>query len=158
MSGSKTNANQFRSAEAAFTSGRVGSAKRSGWVLMVALVAIGVFLGISTVGIRWMLRSRQEMRVERDLLQVGLLFDAGISRAMSSYVADGGYQGEVWLDQFDVGSGRRTSVEIREELGDAGITPGDNVNGKAFEILVRMERQDQKPNSIQRTKKVFLNR
>lgn len=158
MCSSKTNASNLRSAEASIWCIRARGAKRSGWVLIVALVAIGVFLGISTVGIRWMLRSRQEMRVERDLLQVGLLIDAGITRAMSSYSADREYRGELWLDQFDVGSGRRMRVEIREDLGDVVLEQVDNVDGKGFEIVVRMERQDQTPNSIQRTKRVILNR
>lgn len=158
MCSNKTKASNFRSAEASILCVRARGAKRSGWVLIVALVAIGVFLGISTVGIRWMLRSRQEMRVERDLLQVGLLIDAGITRAMSSYSADREYRGELWLDQFDVGSGRRMRVEIREDLGDVLLEQVDNVDGKGFEIVVRMERQDQTPNSIQRTKRVILNR
>ncbi len=158
MCSSKTNASNLRRAEASIWCIRARGTKRSGWVLMVALVAIGVFLGISTVGIRWMLRSRQEMRVERDLLQVGLLIDAGITRAMSSYSADREYRGELWLDQFDVGSGRRMRVEIREDLGDVVLEQVDNVDGKGFEIVVRMERQDQTPNSIQRTKRVILNR
>ncbi len=158
MCSSKTNASNLRSAEASIWCIRARGAKRSGWVLIVALVAIGVFLGISTVGIRWMLRSRQEMRVERDLLQVGLLIDAGITRAMSSYSADREYRGELWLDQFDVGSGRRMRVEIREDFGDVLLEQVDNVDGKGFEIVVRMERQDQTPNSIQRTKRVILNR
>lgn len=131
---------------------------RSGWVLMVALVAIGVFLGISSVGIRWMLRSRQELRVERDLLQVELLCDAGRTRASSSYVKDREYRGEIWLDQFDIGSGRAMSVEIREDSGDTALTHGENVHGKVFEIVVRMQRRDQTPASIQRTKKVVFER
>lgn len=158
MSGSKPNANKFRCAEASLRSVRVRGANRSGWVLMVALVAIGVFLGISTVGIRWMLRSRQEMRVDRDLIQVGLLIDAGISRAMSSYSADREYRGELWLEQFEVGSGRRMRVEIRENAGDVVLPQVDKVDEKGFEIVVRMERQDQTPNSIQRTKRITLSR
>lgn len=125
---------------------------------MVALVAIGVFLGISSIGIRWMLRSRQELRVERDLLQVELLCDAGRTRAFSSYVKDREYRGEVWLDQFDIGSGREMRVEIREDVDDTTVTHSEHMDRKGFEIMVRMQRRDQTPASIQRTKKVFFER
>jgi|688.fasta_scaffold94295_2 hypothetical protein len=154
----KKNWDEGRIAKTSCTRVRGGNTKRSGWVLMVALVAIGVFLGISSVGIRWMLRSRQELRVERDLLQVELLGDAGRTRAFASYVKDREYRGEVWLDQFDLGSGRAMRVEIREDLEDTARTHGENVNGKVFEIVVRMQRRDQSPASIQRTKRVIFER
>ena len=49
-------------------------------------------------------------------------------------------------------------VEIREDLEDTARTHGENVNGKVFEIVVRMQRRDQSPASIQRTKRVIFER
>ena len=126
--------------------------KKSGWVLIVALVAIAIFTGIATTSIRSLLTARRGMKTERDLLQLQLLCDGGEKRAEAQYREDPGYNGEVWFDRTDAITGHRTTVSIAVET--EGLQ--SDSQARTATILARMEGRNSSPSSIQRTKQIQL--
>lgn len=121
--------------------------KRSGAVLIVALVAIGIFSALAATNIRTLLRHRQSVKSERDLVQVQLLCDAGCDRAVSMFTVDQKYTGEIWLDQREPNTGHSTKVVIQMFLKD----------GEPIAIIqASLEGRSYSPQRIQRTRTIAL--
>ncbi|MFM2219364.1 MAG: hypothetical protein RL240_3682 [Planctomycetota bacterium] len=139
--------------------GRVGS-KRQGWVLVVALVAVSVFVAMSSTSIRWILRSRQSIKTERDVLQLQLLCDAGEMRAKSAFEIDAEYRGEEWLDQDDLVTGRGFQVSIIAdpviEGSGADKVAASDASHRAFQVVARMTGRAHAPETIQRSRIIYL--
>ncbi|MFN6128592.1 MAG: hypothetical protein ACK6DC_01990 [Planctomycetota bacterium] len=121
--------------------------RRSGAVLIVALVAIGIFSALAAANIRTLLRHRQSVKSERDLVQVHLLCDAGCDRAISMFTVDPNYTGELWLDQQDPNSGHHMKVVIRMSFKE----------GEPVAIIqASLEGRSYSPQRIQRTRAIML--
>jgi len=135
--------------------GRVGS-KRQGWVLVVALVAVSVFVAMSSTSIRWILRSRQSIKTERDVLQLQLLCDAGEMRAKSAFEIDAEYRGEEWLDQDDLVTGRGFQVSIIADPVIEGSGADKVASQRAFQVVARMTGRAHAPETIQRSRIIYL--
>lgn len=123
------------------------ASRRSGAILIVALVAVAIFTGLAATNIRWVLRHRQTVKSERDLIQVQLLCDAGCDRAAGRLARDAGYVGEVWIDQQDPDTGVMTKVSI-EILRD-----GDRAIAN---VQASLDSRSHQPTKIQRTRRVLF--
>jgi type II secretory pathway component PulK len=139
--------------------GRIDS-RRQGWVLVLALVAVSVFVAMSSTSIRWILRSRQSIKTERDVLQLQLLCDAGEMRAKSALELDANYRGEDWLDQDDLVTGRglRVSIVADPKIEGASADKADalDASARAFQIVARMTGRAHAPETIQRSRIIYL--
>lgn len=139
--------------------GRIDS-RRQGWVLVLALVAVSVFVAMSSTSIRWILRSRQSIKTERDVLQLQLLCDAGEMRAKSALELDANYRGEDWLDQDDLVTGRglRVSIVADPKIEGASADKADalDASARAFQIVARMTGRAHSPDTIQRSRIIYL--
>jgi type II secretory pathway component PulK len=126
---------------------RAKPSKRSGAVLIVALVAITIFAALAATNIRSLLRHRQSVKTERDMVQVQLLSDAGCDRAVSMFATDPEYLGEVWLDQRNPSTGNRMRVAIRvlRKEGQPIATVQASLEGRSYS-----------PDRIQRTRTIAL--
>ena len=121
--------------------------KRSGATLIVALVAVAIFTSLAATNIRSVLRHRQEVKSERNMIQTQLLCEAGCDRAASMFASNREYAGEVWLDQQDPSTGLVSKVDIRMERKD----------GKAIAIVqASLGGLNQSPQRIQRTRHIVL--
>jgi type II secretory pathway component PulK len=121
--------------------------KRSGATLIVALVAVAIFTSLAATNIRSVLRHRQAVKSERNMIQTQLLCEAGCDRAASMFASNREYAGEVWLDQQDPSTGLVTKVDIRMERKD----------GKAIAIVqASLGGLNQSPQRIQRTRQIVL--
>ena len=121
--------------------------KRSGAILIVALVAVAIFTSLAATNIRSVLRHRQAVKSERNMIQTQLLCEAGCDRAASMFASNQEYAGEVWLDMQDPGTGLVTKVDIRMERKD----------GKAIAIVqASLGGLNQSPQRIQRTRHIVL--
>jgi hypothetical protein len=123
------------------------ASRRSGAILIVALVAVAIFTGLAATNIRWVLRHRQTVKSEKDLIQVQLLCDAGCDRAAGRLASDAGYTGEVWIDQQDPDTGVMTKVSI-EILRDQ-----DRVTAN---VQASLDGRSHQPTKIQRTRRVVF--
>jgi type II secretory pathway component PulK len=122
--------------------------KRSGATLIVALVAVAIFTSLAATNIRFVLRHRQAVKSERNMIQTQLLCEAGCDRAASMFASNREYAGEVWLDLQDPSTGLVTKVDIRMERKD----------GKAIAIVqASLGGLNQSPQRIQRTRHIVLN-
>ena len=139
--------------------GRIDS-RRQGWVLVLALVAVSVFVAMSSTSIRWILRSRQSIKTERDVLQLQLFCDAGEMRAKSALELDANYRGEDWLDQDDLVTGRglRVSIVADPKIEGASADKADalDASARAFQIVARMTGRAHAPETIQRSRIIYL--
>jgi type II secretory pathway component PulK len=126
---------------------RTKPSKRSGAVLIVALVAITIFAALAATNIRSLLRHRQSVKTERDMVQVQLLSDAGCDRAASMFATDPGYTGEVWLDQLNPSTGHRVRVAIR-------VLRKEDV--PIASVQASLEGRSYSPDRIQRTRTIAL--
>ena len=121
--------------------------KRSGAILIVALVAVAIFTSLAATNIRSVLRHRQAVKSERNMIQTQLLCEAGCDRAASMLALNREYAGEVWLDLQDPSTGLVTKVDIRMERKD----------GKAIAIVqASLGGLNQSPQRIQRTRHIVL--
>jgi type II secretory pathway component PulK len=121
--------------------------KRSGAILIVALVAVAIFTSLAATNIRSVLRHRQAVKSERNMIQTQLLCEAGCDRAASMFAMNREYAGEVWLDQQDPSTGLVTKVDIRMERKD----------GKAIaSVQASLGGLNQSPQRIQRTRQIVL--
>jgi len=121
--------------------------KRSGAILIVALVAVAIFTSLAAANIRSVLRHRQAVKSERNMIQTQLLCEAGCDRAASMFASNREYAGEVWLDLQDPSTGLVTKVDIRMERKD----------GKAIAIVqASLGGLNQSPQRIQRTRHIVL--
>lgn len=121
--------------------------KRSGAVLIIALVAIAIFGALAATHIRSLLQHRQSVKAERDMIQVQFLCDAGCDRAVSMVAADPKYSGEMWLDQLDPSTGHRMKVAIR--ILRKGSEPIASVEAS-------LDGRRYSPERIQRTRTIAL--
>lgn len=121
--------------------------RRSGAILIVALVALAIFASLSTTSIRSLLSHRQAVKTERDLIQAELLCDAGCDRAASRHAEDPAYAGELWLDQKDPDTGvvMQVAIEILHKEGKTTASIRTSVGGR-----------NQLPAKIQRTRTIVL--
>jgi len=121
--------------------------KRSGAILIVALVAVAIFTSLAATNIRSVLRHRQAVKSERNMIQTQLLCEAGCDRAASMFALNREYAGEVWLDLQDPSTGLVTKVDIRMERKD----------GKAIaSVQASLGGLNQSPQRIQRTRHIVL--
>ena len=121
--------------------------KRSGATLIVALVAVAIFTSLAATNIRSVLRHRQAVKSERNMIQTQLLCEAGCDRAASMFASNREYAGEVWLDMQDPSTGLVSKVDIRMERKD----------GKAIAIVqASLGGLNQSPQRIQRTRHIVL--
>lgn len=121
--------------------------KRSGAILIVALVAVAIFTSLAATNIRSVLRHRQAVKSERNRIQTQLLCEAGCDRAASMFALNQQYDGEVWLDKQDPTSGLVTKVDIRMHRKD----------GKAIaSVQASLEGLSHTPQRIQRTRYIVL--
>jgi type II secretory pathway component PulK len=121
--------------------------KRSGATLIVALVAVAIFTSLAATNIRSVLRHRQAVKSERNMIQTQLLCEAGCDRAASMFASNREYAGEVWLDLQDPSTGLVTKVDIRMERKD----------GKAIaSVQASLGGLNQSPQRIQRTRHIVL--
>ena len=102
--------------------------KRSGAILIVALVAVAIFTSLAATNIRSVLRHRQAVKSERNMIQTQLLCEAGCDRAASMFALNREYAGEVWLDQQDPSTGLVTKVDkaiasVQASLGGLHQSP-----------------------------------
>lgn len=101
---------------------RTRSNKRSGAVIIAALVCLLVVMAILGAMLRGTLRNFRQMRSERDLRQTELLLQAGSERAVNRLANDANYRGETWSLPSDevAGSGDgRVTIEITPATGKA---------------------------------------
>src|SRR6476660_7953602 len=101
---------------------RATSPKRSGVVIIAALVCLLVVMAILGTMLRGTLRNFRQMRSERDLRQTELLLQAGGDRAVNRLANDTNYRGETWSLPSDAiaGSGEgRVTIEITPATGKA---------------------------------------
>lgn len=121
--------------------------KRSGAILIVALVAVAIFTSLAATNIRSVLRHRQAVKSERNMIQTQLLCEAGCDRAASMFALNREYAGEVWLDLQDPSTGLVTKVDIRMERKE----------GKAIaSVHASLGGLHQSPQRIQRTRHIVL--
>jgi type II secretory pathway component PulK len=120
---------------------------RSGAILIVAMVAVAIFTSLAATNIRSVLRHRQTVKSERDLIQAQLLCDAGCDRAASRFAADPNYRGEVWIERKDPSSGveMKVSIEIQPNEGKTFANVQASVDGRSHQ-----------PTRVQRTKLIVL--
>jgi type II secretory pathway component PulJ len=96
--------------------------RRSGAVLVFALVALVVVMGIIASMLQGTLRVTRHMRTQRDLQQTEWLLQAGADRAAFRLTNEADYRGEIWnLPAEEIvgrGEGRVTIAASRQS--DAG--------------------------------------
>ena len=107
---------------------RATSPKRSGVVIIAALVCLLVVMAILGAMLRGTLRNYREMRSERDLRQTELLLQAAHGRVLRRIKNDAEYRGETWNLPADeiAGTGEgRVTIEItpatRQAAGNAKV-------------------------------------
>lgn len=126
---------------------RARRTRRSGAILIVALVAVAIFTSLAATNIRSVLRHRQGVKSERDLIQTQLLCDAGCDRAVTQFTEDPSYSGELWLDKQDPSSGVGMKVAIEILRQDGKVIAG---------IQASMDGRGHQPSRIQRTRRIVL--
>ena len=100
----------------------VPSRRRSGMVLVAALVCLLILTAMIGTMLETSLRARRQLRTERDLIQCELLLEAGMDRAAFRLSTDGKYEGETWNLPADAvggrGDGQVTIEATREAEGE----------------------------------------
>jgi hypothetical protein len=102
---------------------RAGRNRRSGAVLVAALVCLLIVMGILGAMLQGALRERRQLHRERDLRQTELLLRAGVERAVFRLVSDSDYRGETWNVPAEeiVGSGSaRVTIEVSRPANEPG--------------------------------------
>jgi hypothetical protein len=92
--------------------------QRSGLLLVAALVCLLVITSMLASMLQNAMRSRRELRTERDRRQAELLLDAGAGRAAARLADDPAFQGDTWEvpGQAIVGNGDgRVTTEVSRE-------------------------------------------
>jgi type II secretory pathway component PulK len=95
--------------------------RRSGVVLIAALVCLLILTSIIGTMLQTSLRSRRQLRSQRDLIQCELLLQAGVDRAAFRLSGESDYKGETWNVPADaiIGSGGgQVTIEASRESGD----------------------------------------
>ena len=126
---------------------RPKASPRQGAILIVALVAVAIFTSLAATNIRWVLRNRQAVKSERDMVQVQLLCDAGCARAAQKMALDSGYTGEIWIDEIDPITGVQTKVTIEV------IRRAEHA---VASVLASLDARGYQPTRIQRTRSIAL--
>ncbi|MFV2067974.1 MAG: hypothetical protein ACC645_13455 [Pirellulales bacterium] len=83
-----------------------GSRRRSGAVLVAALVCLLIVTAMIGTMLERAVSARRQLRVERDRRQAELLLQAGVDRAALRLVRQTDYQGETWMTPEEVMAGR----------------------------------------------------
>lgn len=91
------------------------SKSRSGTVLICVLACLGVVLAMVMSTLQSSLRGRNEVRMQRQLVQTELLCEAGVQRAVRQIAKSPKYQGEKWMPKLSIPSFEFVVVEIRTE-------------------------------------------
>ena len=97
------------------------SHRRSGMVLIVALVCLLILTSIIGTMLQTSLRSRRQLHSQRDLVQCELLLQAGLNRAAFRLSGESDYEGETWNVPAEalVGSGGgQVTIEATRESDD----------------------------------------
>lgn len=138
------------------TSRSIGPKSRRGAAALVCtMTAAVVFLAIAGVAVRSSLRARQERKLEKDLLQLEFLCDAGVLRAEEQLAKSPEYTGETWLDcDSPHGTGHwKVSITISS---DSISTVGESQSN--LTVTAEISDRSHSPTSIQRSRKVSLTR
>ena len=80
--------------------------RRSGAVLVAALVSMLLVMAMLASMLQGTLRARRQLHVERDLRQTELLLRAGADRAALRLARDGAYRGDTWTVPATAFAGR----------------------------------------------------
>ena len=97
------------------------SHRRSGIVLIAALVCLLILTSIIGTMLQTSLRSRRQLRSQRDLIQCELLLKAGVDRAAFRLSGASDYEGETWDVPAEdiVGSGGgKVTIEASRKSDD----------------------------------------
>lgn len=138
------------------TSRTIGPKTRRGAAALVcAMTAAVVFLGIAGVAVRSSLRARQERKLEKDLLQLEFLCDAGVLRAEEQFAKSPEYAGETWLDcDSPHGTGHwKVRITISSDSTSTGGESPSNLT-----VTAEISDRSHSPSSIQRSRNVSLTR
>ena len=95
--------------------------RRSGMVLIAALVCLLILTGMIGTMLQTSLRARRQLRTERELIQCKLLLQAGMDRAAFRLSSDSEYAGETWEVPAEAlaGSGEgQVTIEASRESDD----------------------------------------
>ena len=102
---------------------KTNSKTRSGTVLICVLVCLGVVIALIMSTIQFSLRGRREVRMQRQLVQTGLLCEAGVQRAMHQLKNSPAYKGEKWMPKLGIASFEYAAIEIRTEASAEADQP-----------------------------------
>ena len=94
---------------------------RSGVILIAALVCLLILTSIIGTMLQTSLRSRRQLRSQRDLIQCELLLQAGLDRAAFRLSGENDYEGETWdVSAEDIvgNGGGQVTIEASRESDD----------------------------------------
>jgi|JI9StandDraft_2_1071091.scaffolds.fasta_scaffold06059_2 hypothetical protein len=125
--------------------------RRGAASLICTMTAAVVFLGIAGVAVRSSLRARQERKVERDLLQLEFLCDAGVMRAQEQIAKSADYVGETWLDSDSLHSHGHWKVRIT--LADVPLSTENNTE-RTLTVIAEISDRHNSPETITRSRQI----
>lgn len=118
--------------------------RRSGAVLVVAMMSLLIVMALLGTMLQGALRIRRHLRAERDLRQTEFLLQAGADRAAYRLTSDPAYRGEVWdLPARDV---------IGNGIGQVTITASREADGRPWHVRVVAEYPVGNESSIRRSR------
>ena len=100
----------------------IGSTARKGTILICVLACLAVISAAITMTAQSALRSRNEVRSQRQLLQTQFLCEAGVLRAKQQLQKLSSYSGEEWSPSISPSFNERAIISIQiETIADASI-------------------------------------
>jgi type II secretory pathway pseudopilin PulG len=124
--------------------------KAAGTVLICVMVCLGIVTALIATSTQFALRSRRETRVQRQLLQVDFLCEAGYLRAKSQLSQSPEYRGETWRPQVpELGD---VMIEI-----DIAIRPSDNGDAEVVEVSASLSETANPTQSVRKSHPFEIN-
>lgn len=122
--------------------------RRSGTILVAALVALVIVMALLGALLQGTLRARRQLHTERDRRQAELLLQAGLDRAAIAVASKTGYRGESWelpAESITGGGAGLVTIETSREA-----------EGKPWQIHVVAEYPAGSERSIRRSRTILV--
>lgn len=124
---------------------KLKSRSRSGTVLICVLACLGIVITLVMTTIQSSLRSRHEVRMQRQLIQTEFLCEAGVERAVQQLKRSPEYRGEKWFPKLGSTSFGHAAIEIRIEPSQ------EVVNTLRAEVFATLADSAESNNRMQRS-------
>lgn len=127
---------------------RRSKCRRSGTVLIAALVCMVVIIGLLGSLFQGSLRARRQLHAERDRRQTEFMLQAGVARAALRLAQEPDYRGEIWNLPAD--------AIARTSAGQVTINATRDADHRPWEVQVVAEYVMGGEHSIRRSRTILV--